>query len=313
MAVTGFNESIASRAMTVDVGTGYEFTRSFTVQVDLPTTPLLEIVNAIGIGLWAAHPEDVLSRAHKFDVKPRGSNFLLYEVTVHYKKPEEKNEERQEQKHGDPPKPEEQPAQMPKPMWSGGTTSATVPFTEDADGRKVMNSAGVPFPDAEKKVPTPTLTHTRAYSTYAAMQAHVNLIVGKVNSALWANGEAGEWLCEGSKWSWKSEGQGNHALRYIECTYEFAYQEGGWAQKLLDVGYQQKVDNSGNPSETGAKLGPIKGQDGKPVKEPVGLNGKGIAMNPPPSPTSPPLIINSGKGAMPYESAAFATVVGTPK
>lgn len=311
MAVTAWNESVAARSLSVDVGNGYEFSRSFTVQIDDPNTPLLEIVNATGIGLWAAHPEDVFSRAHKFDVKPRGSSLLLYEVTVHYKKPEEKNEERQEQKHGDPPKPEEAPAQMPKPMWSGGTTSTTEPFTIDANGDPVSNSAGVPFPDAEKKVPAPTLTYTKCFPTYKAMNVAVKQIVGKVNDAAWADGEEGEWLCESSKWSWKSEGQGNHALRYVECSLEFAFKEGGWAQKLLDVGYQQRVDSDGVPSTRGTELAPILGQDGKPVKEPVGLED-GIAMNPPPNPARPPKIINGGKGAVPYKSADFVDVVGRP-
>jgi|GEM_PF-6516160 len=298
--------------MTVDVGNGYEFSRSFTVQVDLPGTPLLQIVNAIGIGLWAPHPEDYFSKAQKFDVKPRGSSLLLYEVTVHYKKVEEKNEDRQEQKHGNNPNPTSNPAQIPKPTWSGGTTSSNVPFTEDAEGKKVTNSAGVPFPDAEKKVPTPTLTHTRTYPSYNAMQSAVGRIVGRVNSVAWAGGDVGEWLCESSKWSWKTEGQGDASLRYLECSFDFALQEGGWAQKLLDVGYQQRVDNDGNPNAGGAKLGAILGGDGKPVKEPVGLNGNGIAMVPAPSPGNPPLVINGGKGAMPYKSTNFQPIVGSP-
>jgi hypothetical protein len=298
--------------MTVAVGEGLEFTRSFTVQVDTPTTPLIQIVNAIGIGLWASHPEDYFSRAQKFDVKPRGSSLLLYEVTVHYKKVDEKNEDRQEQKPGEPPKPETEPAIMPKPVWSGGTTSSTQPFTVDANGKPVTNSAGVPFPDAEKKVPTPTLSLVRPYPSYKAMNTAVGRIVGRVNSAPWAGGDIGEWLCESTRWSWKSEGQGNEQLRYVECQFDFAFQEDGWAQKLLDVGYQQKVDDEGNPSPSGGELAPILGQDGKPVKEPVGLNGQGVAMSPPPSPTNPPLVINNGKGAMPYKSANFSSIVGSP-
>lgn len=311
MAVIDFNESNASRSLSVKVGDGFAYTRSFTVQIDDPRTPLLEIINAPGVRLWAAHPEDVFSRAQSFDVKPRGSSLMLYEVTVNYSKVEQKDEQRQEQKPGEVPD-ATNPLALPKTQWSGGTSNTLMPFDKDVDGKAVANSAGVPFAEAEKKVFVPTLQCVKCYPTYNAMRAAVKAIVGKVNDAAWGDGAIGEWLCDSSRWSWKSEAQGNQSLKYVECTFEFAWQEGGWAQKYLDVGYMQKVDASGNASASGTKLGPILGQDKKPVKEPVGLNGSGIAMDPPPSPTNPPLVANGGKGFMPYKSAAFATTVGSP-
>jgi hypothetical protein len=309
MSVIGFTESAASRSLSVDAKNGFEFTRSFTVQVNKPDTAIIDILNAPGIGLWAAHPEDPYSRAQKFDVKPRGSSLLLYEVTIQYQKVEEKNEDRQEQKPGEKYDPETTPAVMPKAIWSGGTAQVMVPFTKDEDGKAISNSAGIPFDDAEKKQPAPSLTLVKCFPTYTAMTVKRDKIIGKINDAAWAGGDAREWMCDASRWSWKIEGQGAHPLKYVECSFEFLFMKGGWDLKIIDRGYVQKVGNDGIHTPSATKLAPILGQDKKPVKEPVALNGSGGAMDPPPAPGGPNPVILTFK---PYGTADFQGTVGAP-
>ena len=316
MSVTAWNESVASRSLDIEAGQAFRYTRSFTVQVDDPKTPLLEIAAAPGVKMWANHPEDTFSKALKFSVKPRGSSLLLYEVTVNYDKPEEKDENRDEK----PPDGSGDGSGgggggtggLPGVVWSGGTQLEAAALTVDKDGTPVTNSAGVPFPNAEYKVPVKTITCVKAFPTFAAMEADADKILGKCNAGAWANGADYEWLCTGRRWSWKSENAGGVPLHYIECSFEFSHRAGGWGQDLLDIGYSQKVDDDGNPDPAGTKLGPILGQDGKPVREPVGLDGNGIAMDPPPGPANPPKIINGGGGALPYVRADFNVVVGQP-
>ena len=309
MTVIAFTESAASRSLSVDAKDGFGFTRSFTVQINKPDTPMVEILNAPGIGLWAAHPEDPYSRAQKFDVKPRGSSLLLYEVTIQYQKVEQKDEDRQEQKPGDNQDPAATPAVMPKAVWSGGTSQVMVPFNKDEDGKAVSNSAGIPFEDAEKKQPAPSLTLVTCYATYTAMTVKRDAVLGKINDAAWAGGAAREWMCDSSRWSWKVEGQGAHPLKYVECSFEFVFLKGGWDLQIIDRGYVQKVGDNGDPTPSGTKLGPILGQDKKPVKEPVALDGSGNAMNPPPKPGGPNPVLLKFK---PYATADFQGTVGSP-
>ena len=307
MAVTAWNESVASRSLSIAVGEGFKYTRSFTVQVDDPATPLLDIVQAVPVPLWASHPENTFSKAQKFDIKPRGSSLLLYEVTVAYDRVALKDESRGEDKPGTVT-----PMQFPRPVWSGGTRVESEPFQVDVNLVPVSNSAGVPFPDAEREVYRQTLSATVPFPDLAAAVAAMRAVIGKVNGAAWAGERERTWLCTDARWSWKHEDQGGVQLRYVEASFEFAFNEKGWAMKLLDVGYQEKADQDGNPDAGGFFLAPIKGGDGKPVKEPVALEN-GLVMKPPPGPNKSPNVINDGDGVMPYEDGDFGGNVGEPQ
>jgi hypothetical protein len=307
MAVTAHIETVSARSVSVAVNEGFRYTRSFTVQVDDPATPLLAILNAPGIGLWAEHPENANSKAQKFDAKPRGSSLLLYEVTIEYDKAPPQDENRPEQ----PPGGGGGSGNWPRPIWSGGTRAEKEPFKADVNNVFVSNSAGVPFPDAEREVYHPTLSVSMPVLDFAAAIAAQKAIVGKVNAAGWAGGGAKTWLCTSGSWQHKTEDIGGGSLRYVECQFEFAYKPLGWFIKLLDVGYQQLADQDGNPQAGGFFLTPIKGADKKPVKEPVALDN-GLEMQPPPSKIRPPHIVNEPDGLQPYQTGDFALVVGNP-
>lgn len=280
MAVTGVNESVASRSASLNVGEGFRYTRSFTVQVDDPNTSLLTIMGAPGVKLWSRHPNDYWALAHSFDVKPRGGSMMLYDVTVNYKPPEQRDENREEQDPDTAVDPAVTPLAMPDVVWTGGANLVEVPAVTANGNKPIVNSAGVPYADATKRKPGYTLSCVKCYPTYTAASTAIDALVGHVNSAAWAGKAAREWLCESARWSWKSESNGNQRLAYIEVQYEISYSPGGHDLQLIDMGYQERKSG---------KLEPILGGDGKPIKEPAALDGTGLVMEPPPSPTKPPI------------------------
>ena len=303
MAVTGWNESVASRSVSIAAGEGFQYSRSFTVQVDDPKTKLIDILRAVPVALWDAHPENQYSKAQKFDAKPRGSSLMLYEVTVAYDKVAAKDEGRDGQKPGDPPG-----TKLPTIVWSGGTRKESQPFKKDSRGRAVANSAGVPFPDAEMETFLPSLSCTIPFQNLGAARAAIESIVGKTNKLPWAGHGASEWLCTDGRWQWKQEDQGGVQFKYVEASLEFALKKPDWGMDLIDLGYQQLVDQDGKPDPAGTKLGPILGGDGKPVKEPVAL-AFGVAMDPPPTQNNPPQLLRF----YPHEDADFGGIVGDPR
>jgi hypothetical protein len=302
--VLGVTETAASRSLSVKVGDqgGFSWERSFAVRVDSPATPLITILSAPGVNLWAPHPEDMMSRAQSFSVKPRGDSSMTYDVTISYSAVDIKNEDRQEQKPGDPPGTTD--LSLPAPVWSGGTALEEVPFDVDADGNMVANSAKVPFPESSSLSPRRSLTCTRSYKTYADYNAAAKAFVGKINDGTWGGEAAETWLCASSRWSWKAENVGGQALRYIEASFEFQFDPKKHRMMYLDIGYQKRG--------TDGKLEPILGKDGKPVKEPVALNGAGQPMDPPPAPGTPPKICNGGDGFKQYATTNFVGI-GNPK
>ena len=108
-------------------------------------------------------------------------------------------------------------------------------------------------------------------------------------------------MCEAAKWSWKSESVGNFEFRYVEVNFEFSFMDGTHDLLLLDIGFMEKDPVSG-------KLKPINGEDQKPVKEPVALDGAGKAA----APGVPAVVVNAGKGFQAYERTDFKAIVGDP-
>lgn len=308
MAVIEFVESPEGRSISAVAGEGMEYRRTFWVTVDSPNTSLLEIMAAPGVYLWAPHPDDSAARAQSFNARPRGSNSLSYVVSVDYQPVPRRDAERAEQKPGATKVPS-----LPSPVWSGGSARRQVPFVKDSADKPVLNSAGVPFDGISKDDFYETLALVKCYATLTDALTAIRSVLGFTNNdAIWADGVAGEWLCSDARWNVKDEPIGNDKYTYVEVSYSFEHSKGGWAYKLLDIGYRQKVDADGNPSETGTQLAAILDNDGKPVREPVALNGKGVVMSPPTSPTNPPLVINSGNGVRPFKGAIFKTILGEP-
>ena len=297
MALDGVVINVAEQADSRDsswtLGDGCSYTRKFLVRTSKPATPLLAIFKAPGVKAYAAHPEDLFSRATNFEVKPSGKAVLLWTVTIKYTP---MKFERQEMEFDQQPTPS-----LPATVWTGGASMTEAVMSKDVTGKVVANSAGVPFKDATRRVPSPALSATGSFATLAAAQTAIMAITGKTNSVTWAGGTAGEWLCEAAKWSWKSESVGNFEFRYVEVNFEFSFMDGTHDLLLLDIGFMEKDPVSG-------KLKPINGEDQKPVKEPVALDGAGKAA----APGVPAVVVNAGKGFQAYARTDFKAVVGDP-
>ena len=291
MAVVGVNEIQTDRAVSGKFREAFTYTRGFRVRCDSMKTSLLEISQAPGVTFGQPHPDDPSCLAMEFDAKPDGDTLLVWKVTIKYTLPP-----KQERDQEDP-----KPGTLPTDQWSGSSSVTSVPATQDKDGEPITNSAGVAFGDVEKDQADYSLNLTRAYADLS-FDADLRECTNKVNAAAWAGGEKGEWKCQGGRWQKKTENAGGSTFTYYSVDWQFDYREGGWALKLMDVGYVQTVDEQGEPSESGAQFGPIKGQDGKPTKDPVSLNN-GVAV--PPGTPGFPKVINGGKGAEVYKEVSF--------
>ncbi len=92
---------------------------------------------------------------------------------------------------------------------------------------------------------------------------------------------------------------------YWEITWEFAYRADKWTLKPWDIGFAQLVNEDGEPTQAGSLRAQIKGQDGKPVRQPVALAG-GVAK---PAGERPD-ICNAPNGFDVYHEKDFTTPFG---
>lgn len=271
MAVTGVQETYESRSLSGALRESLKYERSFVVEVDSLTTPLLEIAKAPGVRLGHFHPECNYCICQSYSVSHRGGAALMYNVKFSY-----------DIFKDDPTEPDDDPKyeQIPAPVWSGGSSVTTVPTFVDRAGKRITNSAGTVIPDLERDQAETTLSLVRCYPGTAmatVLQALANL-TNTINNAAWSGGAAKTWKCQGGRWQRKIEGDDEGArLVYFEVTWDFLYRGETWTIKPLDVGFEQKVYFSGPtgewlPSKTGTKRMAINGEDGKPVREPAPLD-----------------------------------------
>jgi hypothetical protein len=236
----------------------------------------------------------------EFDCKPDGDSMLVWKVSVKYYLPPGRD--------GQTDEPPAAPGVLPPDQWGGSAGVTTGPVVEDRDGNPITNSAGIALSELEIEVTEYQMSLSRAYADTQFLEL-LRTFTNAVNSDKWAGGETGEWKCQGGRWSKKIENTNGITFTYYVVDWEFSFRAGGWKLTPWDIGYQQRVDASGNPSQSGALLGPIKGADGKPSKEPVSLD-KGVAVAP--GTAGFPKVINDGKGAEVYPEKSFAAF-GNPK
>jgi hypothetical protein len=300
MAVVSQAESIDDRSVSGKFRETMTYGRSFIVRIDDPNTPLPDIAQAPGVQFGDPHPDDPTVYAMEFDCKPRGDSLLLYSVTVKYYTPATPQ--------GDSPDNSEPPGGggggpgLPGDIWTGGTSVTSGPCWLDNTGEPITNSAGVALPDLTMDIAEFTVSLTRCYTglSFIGILAEKT---NKVNADPFLGMPKHTWKCQGGRFSKKIENASGVTFVYWEVTFEFAYRADTWFLKPLDIGYAQKVDDEGRPSQAGQKNAAILGQDKKPVKEPQSLEG-GVAI--PNGTPGYPKVINAGVGANPYEETGFA-------
>lgn len=292
--------------------------RKFLVRVDNFATGGQRICGAVGVRYGAQHPALAGWHATKFRVDCEDGTGLLWGVNVTYEPTQ-------------PPEPSGPKAGLPADEWTISTSNAIWPVaftyrtptvTDAADIKPMVNSAGSPIEGLKAEVAEFTWRLVRSFKTYAELHALVLAAKDRINGATWDGHPKHCWKCDfksGSKKKIQSPKQtnaGNPAsenagadgeveeIEYWEGVFEFRLDFRTWDLKPWDAGFMQKVDDAGKPSETGTKLAAILGKDGKSVKEPAMLNGKGITLPAGGTPVALEFWI--------YREADFSSLFGSP-
>jgi hypothetical protein len=298
MAVVWCRELPRERSQSGKYGETYVYKRAFLVRVDDPATPLPDITNAANIDYLAAHPDDSSCKALEFDTKPTDESGLLYTYSVTYQAPPVNNGDGGEQ---------EQPGyiegMMKIPIWAASSSVSTGPCAF-----AINNSAGQPLEGLEQEFAEFRLTLTEYHLSHSTWMSDAVTYTNKVNSDTWNGQTERKWKCQGMSAQLQTENSGLGTINYWEVTWEFAYRSSTWNLLPLDIGFMQRVDSSGTPSLSGEKWKEIKGQDGKPVKQPVALAG-GVAVAP--GTAGYPMVINDGDGEEVYGKVAFSGRFGS--
>lgn len=265
------------------------------IRVDDPLTSKLEILQGvsgtIGITYGSPHFEVPALRAMEFDLSPVGRDGMRWLLTVQYYVP--------------PAGKLPTVTGIPDDVWeqSGGTTS--IPAMTDFAGDAIVNAAGDPLEGLEKEREEKSWTLTRCYANDDELKADVEDAAGKVNQTDWDEGDPKTWKCyyKGAKkvlTSRLNNDDDGGTFSYVESQWEFRYDPTTWKLLPLDIG-MMALDGSG------ARVA-ILTDDGKPIKQPVGLDTDGTPL---PSGTAP-LVANDGEGFDIYGQADFQAIFGTP-
>lgn len=305
MAVISCEELPKGRTLTGAAQETDVMTRSFLVRTDNLNTSLIEISNAPGIAVRPppgtvpatpdAHPDNPTLVAMEYSVKCVHDSGLLWQVDFKYfVAPVDLNDGFES--------PGNVEGFMKKPVWGGGSSVTTGPVTEDIAGNKITNSAGDPLEDAVKEHAEFRLSVTVYALTAAEWTGIAREYTNATNSDAWNGGAARTWKCQGCSAQLVTESVSGAKFELWEISWEFAYREQTWDLVLLDIGYNQLVDDEGQPTQGGTKKKAIVGQDKKPVSGPVGLNGFGIAVTPPAEPADRTFVV--------YKQKAFKPIWG---
>lgn len=276
-------------------GESMRATERWQIRVDDPLTSKTDILagvtGTIGLTYGTAHFDVPALKAQEFELSPVGRDGMRWTLTVQYYAP--------------PAGKEVTENGIPEDVWerSGGATS--IPAFLDRDDEPIVNAAGDPLEGMEKERQEKGWTLTRCYETDEELDADLVAADGHINDDTWGGGAELTWKCyfKGAKRVTTSRLNGSEdggTLAYVEAQWEFRYDPAEWKLKPWDVGFME-LDGSGEKKT-------ITTNDGKPVKQPVGLDADGTAL----APGTTPLVANDGEGFDIYPEADFDEIFGTP-
>lgn len=270
MAVVWSKEVPKGRSVSGKRSDGSVYKREYLIRVDDPATSLLTIINAPGLNYGDAHPDDASVFLDSYDCKPTDESGMLYLLSVEYRKqtPEDQSENNDEPGALD----------FRPPVWGGSSSVTSQAVYKDRDGEVLKNSAGDPLEDLAADTAEERLTLTQYYYLHTDWMQLARDYTNAINSDAWNGGAATEWKCQGCSKKLNIENKNGTTIVYWEVTWEFAYKKDGWLLRCWDIGFAQLVDANGEPSSQGTQRAQIKGQDGKAVRQPVGLDGAGMAV-----------------------------------
>ena len=295
MAWVSYERIVEGTGISGKYGETLRVPERWQIRTDSPMTSKLAILQGvsgeIGVTYGTPHFEMPQLLAMEFDLSPVGRDGMRWTLTVQYYTPT----------------PDKVPTAngIPNDVWerSGGTTS--VPAFTDRDGETITNSAGDPLEGLERERSERSWKLTKCYETDADLDADVAAADGRVNQSSWSDGDPKTWKAyfQGAKRVTTNKLDGDDdagVLEYVESQWEFRYDPLTWKLMPWDVGFMELFGSGEKRLVTT--------NDGKPVKQPVGLDGTGQSL----PPGEKPLVINEGDGVDVYEEAAFGTIFGEP-
>jgi hypothetical protein len=296
MGVVNWSEVVAGTSVSGKFGESTRLTRKFTIRTDSLLTPKGWITYAPGVNWGDPHPDAPVCKAMEFELANSDDVGLRWLMTITYYVP--------------PPqkKVKSDGSNVPEDYWEATGGTRVVPCFTDTDGETITNSAGDPLEGLEREASEFGWTLTKFYTddTWKEDAASAS---NTVNSDEWDDKDPGTWKVEfkGAKLreitptGSPEEGEGQDPVTAcVETRWEFRYDESGWKALPWDVGFME-LSGSGEKKV-------ITTADGRPVKQPVALNGDGKAK----TPGEKPEIINGGDGAEIYKQTAFGDLFGEP-
>ncbi len=284
MAVVSFRE-IAARSYQHRIGESPSAERKFVATLNDANTSHAAVINAIGIGHGASHPEYAfLSMAEGSLSENAGSPYHV-EVTYRYELLQKDYE----------------PNPLLRPdAWSfsvGGASIPAVAYYSNGDALEPLtNAAGEFFENLTTEEAEIRATITGNRPTFPlALAAYVT---NSVNSAAYLGGQAFTWKCAGIGGQQATEVVNGTELRYYQITSELVYRASGWPLILPDVGWNY-LEN-GQKQRAWVLFRDEDGNDQRvPAANPVALAENG-AMLPPGQP--PRLLWRRVHRAVPFSN-----------
>jgi hypothetical protein len=220
MAVLSWRE-VMPRTFQQRFGESPSAERKFVVTLDEPT-PTQAVINGVGIGLGAAHPEFVYLRMTEASVNETDRQHA--EITYRY--------ELLQPDQNDP-----NPLLRPD-VWNFSVGGASVPALIYYDGNErkpLTNSAGDLFENVttEEAEIRATVSGNRAQFPLALAA----FVANTVNQSPYLGGAPFTWKCAGISGSQSIEVVNDTEVRYYQISSELVYRASGWQSLLADVGF----------------------------------------------------------------------------
>jgi len=200
------------------------FQRKWVVEVNDPTTPQTDIVNAPGVSFLTPHPEAFYCLAMNASVSNYSGSRWHYEVTWDYELPKQQN-------------PDQNPLARPD-IWKWTTGGLSVPALYYYDGgtlKPLQNSANDFFEGATTDISTlqASISGNRATFDYGLAQAVAN----SINSDTYLGGPPGTWKCGGISGQPAVEVVNEAEIRYWQVEVSLEYRPDKWNLQLPNVGW----------------------------------------------------------------------------
>jgi hypothetical protein len=201
------------------------FQRKWVVEVDDPTTPQTDIVNAPGVSFLTPHPEAYYCKAMNASVANYNGSRWHYEVTWDYELPKQQNVDPNPLARAD--------------IWKWSTGGLQVPalyYYDAGDTLKVLqNSANDFFEGATTDISTLQASISGNRQTFDYGLA--TTVTNAVNSATYLGGAPYTWKCSGIAANPAVEVVNEQEIRYWQVEVTLEYRPDGWPLLLPDIGW----------------------------------------------------------------------------